>query len=229
MQLPCAHPQKLADMLKAKGVAQSTIDQYLTITTGSISDTGAVKAALLHKRPSSDGNQEEVLADMILSGIGSVPTFRTEMTLCRDAVETILRGLNELQSSQPLGTTKPCLVLLSTTGISTKKRDVPLAFLPLYHLFLFRPHADKRNMEKVVKAHWNDTSEKDRVIGGYMLIRPSLLTDGREFGLESIRVGMDSKPAIGYTISREDVGLWIFKNAVKQKWHGTQEPINITY
>lgn len=58
----------------------------------------------------------------------------------------------------------------------------------------------------------------ERAIENFVIIRPSLLTDGKRLGLKKIRVGEESeeavKPAVGYTISREDVGGWIFDELV---------------
>ena len=216
-------------MLKARDIPPSIIDRYLTITPGAILNIEAVKAALIHKRTSNDTGEQESVADVILSGIGGPPTFRTEVTICNAAINSILRGLNELQFTKPIGSIKPRLVLISTTGISTKKRDAPRASIVLYHLLAARPHVDKKNMERTVTTYWEDTPENERVIGGYMVVRASLLTNGKEYGLDTVRVGTDSNPAVGYTISREDVGLWIFEKAVKGEWTGAQEPTSITY
>ena len=219
-------------MLKAKDVSQSAMDEYLTVTKGSISDSEAVKAALLHKHPSSVSNSADnaILADIILSGIGLPPTFLTEVTICKDAVNAILKEVEELSSNKHTMTRKkPRLAVISTTGISSQKRDVPLALLLPYHLLGFRPHADKRNMEKAVITYWNDTPEDRRALGGYMMVRPSLLTDGKENGLDSIRAGNEAAPAVGYTIAREDVGLWVFENVVEHEWGGARGPISITY
>lgn len=53
------------------------------------------------------------------------------------------------------------------------------------------------------------------VIKGYICVRPSLLTNGKVYGKDYIRVGTDAAPAVGYTISRDDVGLWMFENLIK--------------
>ena len=49
----------------------------------------------------------------------------------------------------------------------------------------------------------------------FVIIRPSLFTSGKARGGDKLRVGNEEKPAVGYTISREDVGLWIFENLVQ--------------
>ena len=84
-------------------------------------------------------------------------------------------------------------------------------------------------MEKAIRNYWKEVPERERVISGQMIVRASLLTNGKECGMGSIRSGTDEDPAIGYTISREDVGLWIFENAVSKEWEGAQGPFCITY
>ena len=59
-------------------------------------------------------------------------------------------------------------------------------------------------------------------IEGFVTIRPSLLTDGRSIGFGAVRAAMESqgkidKSAIGYTVSRADVGGWIFEALVEDK------------
>lgn len=54
------------------------------------------------------------------------------------------------------------------------------------------------------------------VIEGFISIRPSLLTTKPGLGIAAIRAapeidGKIPKEAIGYTISRVDVGAWIFE------------------
>jgi hypothetical protein len=75
----------------------------------------------------------------------------------------------------------------------------------------------------------------------WVLIRPSFLVDGESKGMEKIRVSTETpgaspnerekeSVAIGYTISRGDVGLWIFEECVKAnglKWNGKM--VALTY
>ena len=50
----------------------------------------------------------------------------------------------------------------------------------------------------------------------FVIVRPSALTNGKAAqGNEKVRVGTEEKPAVGYLISREEVGLWIFEELVK--------------
>ena len=60
---------------------------------------------------------------------------------------------------------------------------------------------------------------QERAIEDFVVIRPSLLTDGKRLGTQKVKVGEEgketAKPAVGYTISRDDVGGWIFDEIVK--------------
>lgn len=86
--------------------------------------------------------------------------------------------------------------------------------IPLYHWLLPIPHADKM-MEKVLEAEVKG-GEQESVIEGFISVRPSLFANKPPVGVGSIRVGVErdgksDKGAIGYSISREDVGGWIFE------------------
>lgn len=75
-------------------------------------------------------------------------------------------------------------------------------------------------MERIITEH---SGRGDSVIGGYVIPRPSALTNGRALGGSKVRVGEEAKPAVGYTISRDDVGLWMFEHLVRgggRMWAG---------
>lgn len=187
-------------MLLSRGVPETAINDHLTLSQGDVLSIDSCKGPLsLHGRP----------ADIIISGIGIVNFSEawSEIRLCGDAVSNILSALQQLRLPK-----KPLFVTLSTTGITTGPRDVPLLFAPLYHIVLANPHKDKRRMEEVVTEH---AKSEDKAIGDYVIVRMSLLTNGKALGAGSIRVGSEEKPAVGYTISREDAGLWIFDNLVQ--------------
>ena len=77
---------------------------------------------------------------------------------------------------------------------------------------LKHPHDDKRRMERAVVEHSSSANSR---ISGYTIVRPSLLTNGKALGESKIRVGSEEEPAVGYTISRDDVGLWMFENLLQ--------------
>ena len=86
-------------------------------------------------------------------------------------------------------------------------------------------------MEAVLLAEMAK-SAGEQAIRNFVLVRPSMLTDGPRLGTGKVRVGEESKkPAVGYTISREDVGGWVFDEIVKgdglEKYVGKM--VSITY
>lgn len=80
-------------------------------------------------------------------------------------------------------------------------------------------------MDEAVKGN-------ESVIDNFVITRASLLTNGPALGKDTIRAGTEKKPAVGYTISRDDVGGWIFERYIdsgeeRAKWLG--EKAIITY
>ncbi|RDW67180.1 uncharacterized protein DSM5745_09046 [Aspergillus mulundensis] len=222
------NPQKLTSALKARNIAASTLSTHLTLIEGSTSDLPAIKATLFptHLAPPS----------MILSGVGGRPDFSNPLkpkfigaTVCQDTVRNILRVLRENTKPETPREFKPVLVCISTTGIAAE-RDIPLAMVPLY-MALKTPHADKRVMEGLVFEEMG-RAEGERVLGDYVLIRPSYLTDG-ESRRDKVRVlkgqgeGQNTAlgmacPFVGYTICREDVGGFMFGlvEGLDGEWYG---------
>lgn len=121
--------------------------------------------------------------------------------------------------------------MLSGTGISDAGRDIPLAMVPFYHWMLPIPHHDKKMMERVLIEEMKVEEEKTSAIEGFIAVRPSFLTTGQPVGVAGIRVGVEKnnqvdKAAIGYTISRDDVGGWIFEVLLKNEGGRRKELIN---
>jgi hypothetical protein len=211
-------PAKLTTMLLDKGVPQSNIDTYLEISQGDVRDLNAVKKVLLVKgKP----------VTKILSGIGMLPsdafTFRTTpgQTICQDATNTIMQALAELNFPQ-----KPFFVAVSSTSVGDGPNDVPLLLRPFYHFALATPRKDKKIMHDIVA----EVERQGGVIDGYAIVKASMLTEASSRGMSTIRSGTEDKPAIGYTICKEDVGLWIWEELLKgdfAKWKN-QRP-TVTY
>lgn len=220
-------PSKLTTLLLSKGVLPSTLSTHLTTTHGDVLSASAVRNVL---------SPSERVVDTIISGIGMVNLLK-DNTICTDATRTILTALAELQPA-----TKPLFLVISTTGITAGPRDVPLLLGPLYHVLLAKPHNDKRNMEKLVTSQLTPpssttgTDEKPSptsgaVISDYIIVRPTLLANGPSLYDEGkVRVGSEGEPVVGYTISREDVGRWVFEVAVRgggEAWRG--ERVSLCY
>lgn len=213
-------PSKLTDLLKTQGVSADLISKHLTIVQGNSKDSIKVAEAL---------KVNNIVADMVVSGVGGVPVFKPnplrptldDPTICQDTVSIILNALRELHTnSTTQAKKKPTLVAISSTGISDHNRDVPLAMLPLYHWMLPIPHKDKKMMEKLLVEEIKNGASS--AIENFVAVRPSLLTNGRAEGFGAIRAGVDSpgkfdNSAIGYTISRADVGGWIYEGLVEDK------------
>ena len=145
-----------------------------------------------------------------------------DTTICQVGMRSVLTALKEVvgEMRRP-----PHLVAISTTGVSGGKRDVPVLFGPLYHVLLAKPHVDKRAMEKLVEGAAVEGS-----VAGFTLVRPSLLSNGKELGMEKVRVGTEEDPAVGYFISRLDVGRWIFEELIvrdRGRWNGKK--VSITH
>ncbi len=261
-------PSKLQSLLLARGVFETTVGSYLTIVAGDVRDQTAVEKALLspeirsainnNSSLNSDSPPPRSVVDIIISSIGGKPQLTLlnplkpvtldNPTICTDGTRTILAALSALQhgGQNSLLTQKPLFLAISTTGISGTRRDVPLAFLPLYRWLLAAPHADKAEMESLLVdtvLHGHNSS-----IRGAVVVRPSLLLDGTAKGLKSTRVGWEYSrldatelrepgnehgkngreealgPAVGYTITREDVGAWIYEKIVnsaeRDSWMG---------
>ncbi|GJC96223.1 Fungal specific transcription factor domain-containing protein [Colletotrichum higginsianum IMI 349063] len=196
----CRNPSKLTDVLPSA--------QYpkLIVRQGNAHDAAEVGACLV------DPADPARLVDAVSSSIGS-PLDVARMTVedpdvCKNGAAALLAALETLRARGVRG--RPRLVIVSTTGISEHGRDVPLLQVPMYHILLRVPHADKRAAERVVTASCED----------FTFVRPAFLSDGAvpdravRVGVEDPEKGVESK-AVGYGISREDVGRWIFENVLR--------------
>ncbi|OBT63825.1 hypothetical protein VE03_06623 [Pseudogymnoascus sp. 23342-1-I1] len=203
-------PSKLLTLLDTKGISPTTIANHLTIHTGNAKDANAILPALLiRNRP----------VDLILSAVGGAPKFSRfgvpsidDPAVCSSSMAALLSAVRALKSP-----TKPTVVAISSTGISDFGRDIPIAMVPLYHWLLAVPHQDKKNMEISLV---NDVASSSPALGGFVGVRPSLLTDSEAKGMSGLKVGVESAKgveslAVGYLVSREDVGNWIFEEVLK--------------
>ncbi|KAL9553386.1 hypothetical protein PS6_003988 [Mucor atramentarius] len=139
--------------------ADYTQDQKskLSIVKGDALDAEAVKKTLQD-------------TDVIVYSIGSAFDFKkmdmVNPGLCHDTMSVLLKVLQNLPEDE-----RPKrLVVVSTTGLDNMK-EVPYLFQPLYHFILHAPHKDKKEMEKLVV-------EENTSVPDWIIVRPSLLTDG---------------------------------------------------
>lgn len=221
------NPEKLTKSLLDKGVSNELLNRNLVIVKGNAKDKNDVKS-LLHI-------SDYKLVDKVLFGVGSSAKLQFALNfvkfddskVCGSSMSALITALEEIARNDAANP-KPQVTAISTTGISSGPRDVTLLFYPLYHWLLAVPHEDKRHMESLLRQATRQNSPKQTGISAGTIVRPSLLTDG-EGESNGIMVGTEATPSVGYTISRKDVGLWIYQNLLKEadtKWKG--ETITLT-
>ncbi|RDL31100.1 uncharacterized protein BP5553_09889 [Venustampulla echinocandica] len=205
---------KLTKLLSAHDISASTIAAQLTVIVGNVKNAEDVRKTLF----SNSGS----CVDIVISGLGAAPTWKAgalvpsidDPTVCTEATTLILSTLRAGLGDTPKQ--KPFIAVISTTGMSEHGRDIPLLYVPLYHWLLKVPHKDKKAMEELIIG-----AKDEGLIRDYCSVRATLLTDGEELGMGKIRAAVEGEDnlgegAIGYTISRRDVGLWIFEEIVKK-------------
>ncbi|KAM4062656.1 NAD(P)H-binding domain-containing protein [Hirsutella rhossiliensis] len=194
----CRTPSKLEALFPDK-------PSNLVVREGNAHDAKAVAGCLTS--PADQGR----LVDAVSFSIGGVVNMGSlsmdDPDVCKKGVAALLDALADLRASWG-ARGRPLLAVVSTTGISEHGRDVPLLLTPFYRYALHAPHEDKKVAEKRLFA------SQER----FVIVRPSLLTDGEKAD-KKIRVhvegpsGIETKE-VGYFISRQDVGRWMFDNVL---------------
>lgn len=215
----CRNPSKLTDVLP------SSSHPNLVVKQGNAHTLDDVKSILVNP---TDPTR---LVDAICFTIGSPMNFSKLSTedphVCERGMSTLLQALSELRSSGVASAAggPPRICVISTTGI-TAKRDVPILMWPFYHYVLDVPHKDKAAMEELLRTKGRDEE--------VTLIRPSLLTDGEEtdkiirVGVEDVATKKRESEVFGYTISRADVGAWMWEHVLRDRRYGGKA-VSITY
>ncbi|KAF2209926.1 hypothetical protein CERZMDRAFT_99983 [Cercospora zeae-maydis SCOH1-5] len=170
-----------------------------------------------------------------VNGVGATPKLQWSLvkpviidqpTLCQDVTATFSEVSRELSSSSH----KPVFINVSMTGIPSEGKpwDVPTKFTWMYRYVLQQTHEDKRRVQEMIEE---DMRSQQSGIGVHVLVKPSLLMDGRALSSGKVRVDTEDQPEIGDTIRREDVGRFMFERLVKEdvkaKWRNTS--LTITY
>ncbi|KAF6808932.1 fungal specific transcription factor domain-containing protein [Colletotrichum sojae] len=195
----CRTPSKLISVLSPETYPN------LHVVEGNAHDAVAISKCLVSPHDATR------FVDVVVSTIGAWFELR-KMTLedvhvCEKGMSTLLDAIKSLRSQKNVSG-NPRVIGQSSTGISKFGRDTPLFVQPLYKGLLHTPHQDKRAMEELLFA-----SDED-----WTVVRASWLTNGREEPGEAVRAGVEDpvkgveELAIGYSISREDVGKWIFES-----------------
>ena len=183
----------------------STRPSNLILKQGNAHDEAAVASCL------TDPNEPQRLVDAISFSIGAVPV-PLRMTIddpdvCKKGMATVLVALKNLRSDKG-AKGDPLIVAVSTIGHSRFQRDVALFMVPIYATFVRVPGADKQVMEDRIV----ESGEKN-----FVVVRASHLTDGERQGAAKVRVGIEDMQKgvehteIGVSISRREVGGWIFE------------------
>ncbi|KAL2195350.1 hypothetical protein P885DRAFT_62109 [Corynascus similis CBS 632.67] len=208
----CRTPSNLTSQLVPQG---ETPPANLHIVQGDAHDAAVIARCL---SPTTAADRPGGPVDTVVFSIGARPTLRgmSDPHVCERGITALLAALRERKEQK-----KVRLMVVSTTGISDVARDIPLAMVPLYKVGLHTAHIDKRAMERLVIASGDVTD--------WTIVRGSLYTNGPategrvRVGIEDpVRGVLETKPAIGYTISREDVGKWVFDECIQgsDKWVG---------
>ncbi|OIW34174.1 NAD(P)-binding protein [Coniochaeta ligniaria NRRL 30616] len=210
----CRTPSKLSAKLPAELLTKLKLEQ------GNAHDVAAVARCLVN--PSNPGR----VVDMVISSIGGAFSMKTgidDAHVCEKGAKALLEALALVRKNGATGS--PRIVGVSSTGITESGRDIPVLMIPLYKGLLAVPHKDKKMLEDLLV----ESGEQ------WTIVRPAFLTDGPAVG--KVRAGMEDltahkveKKEIGYTISREDVGKWMFENLVEErdaKW--VRKAASITY
>jgi stage V sporulation protein SpoVS len=237
-------PQKLIDsLLRQPGITESIIADKLTIIQGDAMSVADMKKILLVPQNAQENTTTAygektpgaVVVDGIVSGVGAVPSLEKGKLLSvkfdnpnitEKSSTTLITALREIyaERDQQQKVKKPILAVVSTTGITEKdeKRDVPCLFKPGYHYLLATPHEDKKKMEAIITS-----AENQALFKAVVITKPALLTgDGNlstAKGLTKIRIGTEEDPAVGYFISRADVGEFLWEEVCKKeepRWFG---------
>jgi hypothetical protein len=145
--------------------------------------------------------------------------------MCESEIAAVFSAIYQL-GSQDITLTQtgeePRIVVISATASADLWRSLswPWIMAPLYAWVFSGPQTDNLNMEKLVR------SDEGSPIRSFVIIRPAFLTDEAERGVESVRMRWEwyvdeperkekgSSPAKGWTLSRKDLGAWVFCKAV---------------
>lgn len=215
----CRTPSRLTDKLPE---SQRNAPN-LRIEQGNVVDRETLARCLV--RPGSPAT----LVDAVVFTIGGAFSFSSmgndQPHVCEDGMKALVAALRDARSTAG-ATGSPTIVAVSTTGMSAHGRDYPASLWPIYGLMLKQPHKDKTAMEALMVGSGEP----------FTIVRASLLTTGDESN-KPIRVGVEDPKAskleskeVGYTISREDVGKWIFENLLAAdggRWKN--KVVSITY
>ncbi|KAL8805732.1 MAG: hypothetical protein Q9182_001765 [Xanthomendoza sp. 2 TL-2023] len=209
---------------KQRRLSQALLGAKLVIFQGNAKDPQAMKQVVVDE----DGQivaQILSLALIIYGQTGGTPKFTPnplkptldDLHVCEETMASINTALSDIKQSgrvHPM----PLLTALSTTSIS-ESLDTPMMMTPVYHWLGAVPHADKKKLENQVEL-----AKREGLVREHMIIRPSLLIDSWSYGRKEVKGDWEGKApgelgegaAVGYTITREDVGYFVFDSIIAE-------------
>jgi putative NADH-flavin reductase len=197
----CRTPSKLSDILTDRE------RQNIRIEEGNAHDANVLSRLLV--KPTDSTEFVEYVVTSIGAGFSLQNMGMDDKSVCEKGTQILLASIKQLRENGVRG--HPHIVAVSSTGLSPFERDIPLPLVPLYRTLIKTAHKDKRAVEELLY------SSNER----WTIIRPSLLIDNCTNPTNTIRVGIEDpkigieEKAIGYVITREEVGRWIFKAILK--------------
>ena len=183
--------------------------------------------------------------DAVVFSIGGRPVFSknpfSPLTLSPESIcERASRNVTDALLALPANVPQPRLIVVSSNGLGKQGHALlPYLMRPLYSYLLPVPHKDKEQME--IHLHhlaglksddFNPTPDAALVaqpkIKQLIIIRPALLLDGK--ATKKIRV--DENLTGGYSISRADVGFFIYNSCLggpEDKGQYTGKAVTLAY
>lgn len=173
----------------------------ITVIKGDAKDLEQVKETIANT---------DVIVYSIGSGFNLIARTMTTPGLCFDTMTVLLKAVEELPENE-----RPKrLIIVSSAGVEGTS-DVPYLLKPLYS-YLHAPHVDKKNLEDLV-------INQNHILD-WVIVRPTLLTDGKETG----KYRAADHDISGYTISRSDVGHFILHQCITENtW--LKKKVLVTY
>ncbi|KAF5665234.1 hypothetical protein FCIRC_10591 [Fusarium circinatum] len=170
---------KLKKTLLDLGVSEEIQQSQLIVVKGSSRDVSTVRSLLLND------------PQIIFSGITSTwklrfnpfhPIAMDDATITGDSAVAAMQALKDLVSTNSISNS-PIYAPISSTGHGSR-RDQPLSLIPLYWWLLKEAQTDTAALERVTREA---ATQKQSGLGGYVMLRPPLLTDGEMKGTKKER------------------------------------------
>ncbi|KAL0942593.1 uncharacterized protein CTRU02_200479 [Colletotrichum truncatum] len=209
---------KLKNLLRnSMGDPPYAFSHRLLVVKGDIVDIDVVVSTLFPARRTWDP------VDVIVYGVSGFKldintegNSITDAEICTYGVDIIeeatLKGYESYHYGIPYH--YPRFVAIGTLGIGAAFRNTSSAQIealkPSYDWFIESgAYEDKILMEEIISHR-----DFQGLFRNTLIVRPGFLTNNAPFGLNSIRVGTRNIPPLGYTISRDNLGCWLYQHGI---------------